>query len=137
MNKSLSILIVEDEHALLQVLADKFGREGFLALTAPDGQAGLEAALKHKPDVIVLDIIMPSMDGLQMLKKLRENKWGQNVPVLILSNLSEPEYTEEILNSDPNVSYLIKSNWGLDDVVKKVKENYAKYPRSLGENPGN
>ncbi len=137
MKKSLSILIVEDESALLQVLADKFGREGFLTFTASDGQAGLDTALEHKPDVIVLDIVMPSMDGMQMLKKLRENKWGQNIPVLILTNLSEPEYNEEILSSDPNVSYLIKSNWGLDDVVKKVKENYAKYPRSLGENPGN
>ncbi len=113
---------MEDERALLQVLADKFTREGFLALTAADGSEGLKAALKHKPDIIVLDIIMPSMDGLQMLKKLRENKWGQNVPVLILSNLSDSEENESLLATDKRLGYLIKSNWGLDDVVKKVKE---------------
>ena len=122
MKKGLSILIVEDESALLEVLADKFSREGFLALTAGDGAEGLKAALKHRPDIVVLDIIMPSMDGLQMLKKLRENKWGQNVPVLILSNLSEPEQHEELLDADKRLGYLIKSNWGLDDVVKIVKE---------------
>ena len=116
MKKSFSILIVEDESALLGILADKFRREGFLAITAEDGTEGLKAALKHKPDLIILDLIMPSMDGLQMLKKLRENKWGQNVEVLILSNLSDAEI------NDDKVEYLVKSNWGLDDVVKKVKE---------------
>jgi DNA-binding response OmpR family regulator len=122
MKKGLSILIVEDESALLEVLADKFGREGFLAFTAGDGREGLKAALKCKPDIIVLDIIMPSMDGLQMLKRLRENKWGQNVPVLILSNLSDSEEHEGLLATDKRLGYLVKSNWGLDDVVKKVKE---------------
>jgi len=122
MNRGPSILIVEDESALLNVLLDKFSREGFLVYTACDGREGLAKALKHKPDVLVLDIVMPSMDGITLLKKLREDKWGNTVPVLILSNLSEPEHDEEFPNSDPNVQYLIKSNWGLDDVVKKVKQ---------------
>jgi DNA-binding response OmpR family regulator len=122
MKKGLSILIVEDENALLQILADKFRREGFLVFTAKDGVEGLKAALKNKPHILVLDIIMPSMDGITMLKKLRENKWGQYVPVLILSNLSDPQGVEETMAQDKRVGYLIKSNWGLDDVVKKVKE---------------
>lgn len=122
MKAGLSILIVEDENSLLQILADKFRREGFLVYTAIDGVEGLKSALKNKPHILLLDIVMPSMDGLTMLKKLRENKWGQNAPVLILSNLSDPDGVEEALLRDKKLAYLIKSNWGLDDVVKKVKE---------------
>ncbi len=116
-----TILIVEDESALLMVLTDKFRREGFLVHNADDGQKGLQCALQNKPDIIVLDIVMPSMDGLTMLKKLRENKWGNTVPVLILSNLSDPEQINEATGRG-RVEYLVKSNWGLDDVVRKVKD---------------
>ena len=119
MKKGKRILIVEDEPALLQVLADKFRREGFLVFTARDGNEGLDLAYGNKPDIIVLDIVMPSMDGVTMLKKLREQKWGNAVPVLILSNLSDPEQIKET-SGHGSVEYLVKSNWGLDDVLKKV-----------------
>ncbi len=119
MSAPRKILIVEDEAALLMVLADKFRREGFNVLEAHDGLEGLRAALKHKPDLVILDIIMPSMDGLTMLKKLREDKRGNTVPVLILSNLSDPEQINEATGRG-RVEYLVKSNWGLDDVVQKV-----------------
>jgi DNA-binding response OmpR family regulator len=119
--KKQKILIVEDEKALSFVLAEKFHREGFFVWEAEDGLEGLEKASKHHPDLIILDIVMPSMDGLTMLKKLRENKWGENVPVLILSNLSDPAQINEA-NNRGVIDYLVKSNWGLDDVVEKVKE---------------
>jgi DNA-binding response OmpR family regulator len=119
--KNKKILIVEDEPALLMVLADKFRREGFVALEAKDGEQALDLATKHHPDLLVLDIVMPSMDGLTMLKKLREDKWGQQVPVLILSNLSDPEQINEAAGRGA-VDFLVKSNWGLDDVVEKVKQ---------------
>jgi DNA-binding response OmpR family regulator len=126
MKKVIKVLIVEDESALLLILVEKFRREGFLVLPARDGIEGLACALKDKPDIVVLDIIMPSMDGLTMLKKLRESKWGNGVPVLILSNLSDPEQINEATGRG-KVEYLVKSNWGLDDVVQKVKDTLAYY----------
>ncbi len=119
--KNKKILIVEDERALLLVLADKFRREGFLTLEAEDGHSALDAATNLHPDLILLDLVMPGMDGLAMLKKLREDKWGNRVPVLILSNLSDPEQISEA-NGRGVIEYMVKSNWGLDDVVGKVKQ---------------
>ena len=115
------ILLVEDEKKLLNILADYFEKEGFIVFKAEEGQEGLDSAIKNKPHIIVLDIIMPGMDGLTMLKKLRENKWGNTVPVLVLSNLSDPEQINEI-SGRGIVDYMIKSNWGLSDVVLKVKQ---------------
>ena len=123
--KKNTVLIIEDEKALLTVLSDKFKREGFSVLGAHDGGEGLRLALKNQPQIIILDIVMPSMDGLFMLKKLRESKWGNTVPVLILSNLSDPEQINEA-NGRGVVDYLVKSNWGLDDVVAKVKDTLKK-----------
>jgi two-component system OmpR family response regulator len=125
-NGRKTVLIIEDEKSLLSVLEDKFKREGFAVYTAADGQEGLKNACKYHPSLIVLDIVMPSMDGLTMLKKLRENRWGNLVPVLILSNLSDPQQIEEATGRGV-VEYLVKSNWGLDDVIKKVNETLIKY----------
>ena len=122
--KQFTILIVEDEISLRNALRDKFLRKGFLVLEAKDGEEGLSVALKNKPDLILLDIIMPKMDGMMMLKKLRqENKWGGDVPVMLLSNLGgDDEKMMVEIGKDRLVDYLVKSNWSLDEVVKKVKE---------------
>jgi DNA-binding response OmpR family regulator len=116
-----TILIIEDEKALLQVLSDKFKREGFVVYGAMDGEKGLDVACRYHPSLVVLDIVMPSMDGLTMLKKLREDKWGNQVPVLILSNLSDPDQIEQATGRGV-IEYLVKSNWGLDDVVEKARQ---------------
>ncbi len=119
------ILIVEDETALLNILKEKFKREGFFVYGAENGEIGLKTALKEKPSIILLDIIMPSMDGLTMLKKLREDKWGFTVPVVMLSNLGDPDQIEP-LQGGGEIIYLVKSNWDLEDVVKKVRETISK-----------
>ena len=83
------ILIVEDEASLRKALVEKFQREGFETFLAFDGVEGLDQAERIQPDLILLDIIMPKMDGMTMLKKLRESgDWGKQVPVIILTNLS-------------------------------------------------
>jgi DNA-binding response OmpR family regulator len=122
--KQYTILIVEDEVSLRNALRDKFIRKGFCILEAKDGKEGLAIALKKKPDMILLDIIMPKMDGMMMLKKLRQkNKWAKNVPVMLLSNLGgDDEKMMAEIEKDRWVNYLVKSNWSLDDVIKKVKE---------------
>jgi DNA-binding response OmpR family regulator len=115
------ILIVEDEPALLAVLVDKLSREQFRCLEAKNGQEGLDIALRERPDLILLDIIMPVMDGMTMLYELRKDAWGRNVPVILLTNLSEAERVAESLRQGVH-DYLVKSDWTLEDIVKKIKE---------------
>ena len=116
-----TILIIEDEESLLQALKDKISRENHCnILEAKNGKEGLEMALKKHPDLILLDIIMPVMDGMTMLKKLREDKWGKDAKVIILSNLSDAEKASESLEQGVH-DYLVKTDWHIDDVVKKVR----------------
>ena len=117
-----TILIVEDEPALLKVYADGLTEEGFRVLQARDGEEGLAAALREGPNLILLDIVMPKMDGLTMLKKLRaENEWGKYVPVIILTNLDS---NAEATNAFASLAYdfLVKSNNSIKDVIKIIKE---------------
>lgn len=116
------ILVVEDEVAMLEALANKLSKSGFEVLKAPDGEAGLELASKEKPDLIMLDIIMPKMDGLALAKKIREIKpWGINVPIIMLTNLNEPGSIADAAKFGV-FDFLVKTDWRLDDVVKLVKE---------------
>lgn len=115
------ILIVDDDSSLRNVLKDKINQEGFTALTAGDGEEGLKIGIKEKPNLILLDVIMPKINGIKMLKKLREDEWGKHVPVLLLSNDDDPEHIRETLK-DNATDYLIKSDWELEDIIKKIKE---------------
>lgn len=121
--KKQTILIVEDEQALLKVYAERFSEEGFLVLKAGNGQEGLDIALREKPDIILLDILMPVMDGLTMMKKLRENEsWDKNVPIIFLTNLSEhEEAVMKSANGNKPAYYLVKSDWSLNSIVEKAK----------------
>ena len=122
------ILIIEDEGALLEVLSDKFLRDGFEVVKAGNGEEGLTAAKSSHPDLILLDIIMPAMDGLTMLKKLRNDAEGQGIPVIIISNLSEVEKISEILGTKKGVlEHIVKSHWSMDELVKKVKQTLGLY----------
>lgn len=129
--KKQTILIVEDEKALLNIYAERFSEEGFLVLKASNGQEGLEAALKERPDIILLDILMPVMDGLTMMQKLREDKtWDVNVPIIFLTNLSahEEKITKSIGdNNNKPAYYLVKSDWSLSAVVEKAKAAVLSY----------
>lgn len=115
------ILVVEDEISLLQALNLKLTKEGFHVLSARNGQEGLDVAFKEHPDLILLDIIMPIMDGMTMLKKLREDARGRDIPVFILTNLTGSEKVADALDNE-SFDFLVKSDWKLEDVVKKVKE---------------
>jgi len=120
-----TILIVEDDTHLVKALEHKFTIEGFDVVIARDGAEGLSKAEEERPDLILLDLIMPVMDGVTMLKKLRINHWGRSVPVIVLSNLSEGKDVEEA-DKQEVYDYLVKSNWTLEDVVAKVRERLSK-----------
>lgn len=115
------ILIVEDDHPLRNAIKDKLSKEDFEILEAKNGTDGLATALEQQPDLILLDIIMPKMDGMTMLKKLRADDKGKNIPVIILTNLSDDKKVAESTEGGA-YDYLIKSDWKIEDVVAKVKE---------------
>lgn len=114
------VLIVEDDASLCQALFDKFTREGFQSLKANDGESGLAVALEKHPDIILLDIIMPKVDGLTMLKDLRQDEWGKMVPVIILTNLNDAENVSQAMENGV-YEFLVKSDWKLDELVERVK----------------
>ena len=114
------ILVIEDEKPLLNALSAKIQTEGFEVLEAENGEDGLKLALKKHPDLILLDIILPKMDGITVLENLRENAWGKTVQVIILSNLSDWNNTSAAVNLNVR-DYLVKSDWQIKDVIKKVK----------------
>ncbi len=123
------ILIVEDEKTVLKALMEKFTGEGFDVLTAENGEDGLNVALEKKPDLILLDLIMPKMTGLQMMRKLREDgSYGEHVPIIILTNLSANDRISlEVAKDEPSF-YLVKADWKINDVVSKVKETLGILP---------
>lgn len=119
------ILVVEDEGALRRALRDKLTREKFEVLEAKNGREGLKVALREQPDLILLDIIMPVMDGMTMLKKLRaKNEWGKRVKVIILTNLTsaDDQRNQDITSTEPSY-YLVKTEWTLQDIVTKIRED--------------
>ena len=117
-----TILIIEDELPMLKALSDKFTLEGFEILEAKDGAEGLKVATSKKPDLILLDIFMPVMDGKVMFEKLRGDVWGKTVPVIILTNLNPDDKTlDELMKNGPSY-YFIKSKWKLEELVSKVKK---------------
>ena len=122
MSEKKKILIVEDESAMIEALASKFRKEGFDVLEAGNGEEGVALALKEKPDLVMLDIIMPKLDGIGVLKKIREDSaWGVDVPVIMLSNLSDADNISEAARYRV-FDFLVKTDWRLDDVVKLVRE---------------
>lgn len=115
-----SILIVEDDVFLKTVLSKKLSSENFLIFQASDGEEGLRESLLKRPDIILLDIVMPKMDGLAMLKKLRQDTWGRNVTVVIMTSQNDAEKISEAMRY--NVSHvIIKSDWKVDNIVQKIK----------------
>ena len=129
MNKNLAqktILVVEDEKSLRDAIVDILHRKSFLSLEAENGKEGVESALKNHPDAILLDLLMPVMDGMTALKKIRQDAWGAHVPVIILTNLSanNEQLVEDVVTHKP-MNYLIKSDWKLIDVVKKIEKVLA------------
>lgn len=115
------ILIVEDDNILRLTLNNNLAREGFEIIEAKNGEEGLVTSSREHPDLILLDIFMPVMDGITMLKKLREDSWGKDAKIIMLTNLSDKEKLAEAM-AQGSFDYLVKSDWKIDDVVKKVKK---------------
>lgn len=121
MDNQRKVLLVEDEHAIRRALLIAFQREGFLVLEAKNGEEGLEMALAEHPDVVILDLVMPKMDGMAMVKKIRKDSWGKAVPMIIYSNLSRNEKISEAKELGIT-DFLSKTDFGLRDVLERVQQ---------------
>ncbi len=116
------MVIVEDERVLADALEIKFQHENFQVFKAENGQAGLQLILEKKPDIILLDLMMPVMDGKAMLRKMREIPEFKYIPVVVLTNAGQVDNIRETKEYGDASAFLIKSNINPEDVVKVVKD---------------
>lgn len=116
------ILLVEDDKILVDMYQKLLSNHGYIVDLAMDGEAGLKKAIEGRPNLILLDIKMPKMDGMTMLKLLRENEWGKNAKVIILTNLDASDQILSEVVKDQPAYYLIKSNTVPEKVIEHIKE---------------
>ncbi len=119
MNKQ-KILIVEDDTFLGELLVNYLAKEGFSSELAVDGESALVSVRKETPALILLDIILPGIDGYEVLRQLKKDPGLQKIPVLILSNLGQKDEVERGLKLGAQ-EFLIKAQLDLDDIAKKIK----------------
>ena len=121
-DKKYKVLIVEDEETLSQMYAMKFNKEGYDAETALDGQEGIDKTAAFKPDIILLDIILPKVDGFAVLEAIKKEKDSAKIPVIMLTNLGQSEDVDKGKKMGAQ-DYLVKANCTPMDVVNKVAEH--------------
>ena len=121
MTKKIKILLVEDDPFLLGMYGTKFEIEGFSVITADNGADGLEAADRERPDIILLDIVLPRMNGLEVLAKLKADKATAGIPVIVLTNLNQRDEIERGVSLGAD-DYLVKAHFSPAEVVGKIKK---------------
>ena len=115
------ILFIEDEAALQKALGDTLGQEGYKIISAMDGEAGLRMVKLEKPDLILLDLVTPKLNGFEVLKQLKDNKETKDIPVIVLTNLEGTGDVEKALELGAT-TYLVKANYSLEEVLQKIKK---------------
>lgn len=120
-NKKITVLIVEDDTTLADMYKQKFDMEGFTTILAGDGDSGIAKAKESHPNIILLDVIMPRMDGFTTLSAIKADNEIKNIPVILLTNLGQEEDMSKGTKMGA-VGYLIKANLTPAEVVNKVKE---------------
>ncbi|MBX4200495.1 response regulator [Candidatus Parcubacteria bacterium] len=123
MAKQKTILVVEDDENIREIVLTTLKLGKFHSIVAANGQEGVQLALEKHPDLILLDLLMPVMGGMEAFKRIREDKWGATVPVIILTNLNatNEDLVEDIVTLKPS-HYLIKSDWRVATVIQKINE---------------
>lgn len=119
------ILFVEDEPTLQKTLGDVLAKEGYEIKTAFDGETGLVLAREFKPDLMLLDLILPKKDGFTVLKEMKADEELKYIPVIVLTNLEGTSDVEKVLELGAT-TYLVKANYDLGEVVARVKQALKK-----------
>lgn len=115
-----NILFIEDESTLQKTVSAALGQEGIGVISALDGEIGLRLAREKTPDLILLDLILPKMDGFEVLKALKSDPAYSHIPVIVLTNLESSADIERALSLGAR-SYLVKANYALPQMVEKIK----------------
>lgn len=115
------ILLIEDEAALQKTFGDVLGQEGYNIVGAMDGETGLNMAKTEKPDLILLDLVLPKMHGFEVLKHLKEDEETKDIPIIVLTNLEAMGDVERALELGAT-TYLVKASYTLEEVVQKIKK---------------
>jgi DNA-binding response OmpR family regulator len=117
----IKIAIIEDDAVISQMYRMKFEAEGYEVQVARNGKVGVALVEKMRPDIILLDLRMPEMDGAEALGIIRKHGWGKNVPVLILTNVGEEEAPSELKDLQVQ-SYIVKAELTPRQVTERVKQ---------------
>ena len=117
------ILFIEDESALQKTFGEVLKQEGYEMIPALDGEIGLRLAKSEKPDLILLDLILPRINGFEVLKQLKIDEETKSIPIIILTNLEKAEDIQKALELGA-ATYLVKANYTLAEVVEKVKKAF-------------
>ena len=115
------VLIVEDDEFLRALTAKRLEKEDYAVVVAVDGESVLTQATDNHPDIILLDLLLPGLNGFEVLEKLKANDTLKHIPIIVFSNLGQREDVERAKKLGAN-DFLIKANFTLDDVVIKIKE---------------
>ncbi len=119
------ILFIEDESALQKTFGEILSQEGYEMIPALDGQTGLKMAKTKKPDLILLDLILPRVHGFEVLKQLKEDSETKEIPVIILTNLEEIGDVDKAIGLGAT-TYLVKAQYTLEEVLEKIKKALGK-----------
>jgi two-component system, OmpR family, response regulator VicR len=124
MDNPQKIIIIEDDRALQSALVEILTQEGFETTSAFDGEEGMQKIESEKPDLILLDLILPKKDGFEVLSEIKKSP-SKNIPVLILTNLEEIDNVQKALDLGAK-AFMVKSDFSLRDIIEKIKENLPK-----------
>lgn len=116
-----SVLIVEDDADLRSAVKTALEAASFTVIEAEDGVLGYKAALEHHPNIILLDILMPNMNGHEALERIREDSWGKNAHIIFLTSFSDAENVVHAVEKGSDM-YIVKNNTSLEEIVQKVKQ---------------
>lgn len=123
--KQQTILIVEDEQSLVETLQLKLEREGFLIVTAANGEQAIEQVNAVKPDLILLDLLLPKITGEEVLRAIKQNAQLKDIPIIIISNSGQPVEIKRLLEDGAD-DYIIKANFTIDDILERVHNTIDK-----------
>lgn len=120
-NGAKKILIIEDEKIMIELLQQKLAGEGYEVQVAEEGEEGLRRMRKMKPDLVLLDIIMPKMGGMEVLERAQKDKELKKIPIIVISNSGQPVEIDKVQKLGAR-DWLIKTDFDPQEVIKKVKE---------------
>jgi len=119
-----TILVVEDESALQKELGDVLSQEGFSVIPALDGDAGLQLAKERLPNLVLLDLMLPKRNGLDVLEALKKDTATKDIPVIVLTNLEDLKNIQRAVDLGAT-TYLVKANYSIEEVLEKVKQTVS------------